>query len=142
MKLVKGIFVLVLVVVTLVAGLKLAYDRGLINAYQLESANPAHLLTQITSKFNGNNNSKDESQEEVTTGNSSNQLFLSAQKQGSTLLERGKDMTTQTQKVLGTYISPAETDDDQALHEKALEYGQYLYCQQVVIDYEKRHPAE
>ena len=41
--------------------------------------------------------------------------------------------------ILGSSITTAPKDQTTPLHEKALEYGQYIYCQQVVAQYEKNN---
>ena len=55
----------------------------------------------------------------------------------STFTERGKEITEHVGAVLGESVSevPAE---NQPLHERALEYGQYQYCKAVVEEYEAR----
>ncbi len=43
----------------------------------------------------------------------------------------------QVQQVLGTAVEVAPKSAEQAPHERALDYGRYLYCKQVVEEYEK-----
>ena len=60
------------------------------------------------------------------------------------LSERTKDVSEHVQNVLGeTSIveenkpeTNAPQSSEQPIHKKAIEYGQYMYCQQVVKDYE------
>lgn len=53
-----------------------------------------------------------------------------------TLTERGKEVGEHAQNVLGRSV---EVNEEQpALHERALEYGRYVYCQQVVEEYESQ----
>ena len=52
------------------------------------------------------------------------------------LTDRGKTAVSEAQKVLGKAIEVDE-NSDKAAHEKALEYGTYLYCKQVVDAWEK-----
>lgn len=59
-----------------------------------------------------------------------------AQEELKTLTERGKVAVEEAQKVLGTVIEVDDTSD-KAAHEKALEYGKYAYCKQVVEEWEK-----
>lgn len=72
-----------------------------------------------------------------TTGSASNQLNV--------LAKRGQEVNNQTQQVLGQYVQSVQEEDTnqstdkQPLHEQAFEYGRYLYCQQVVKDYEGKH---
>lgn len=56
--------------------------------------------------------------------------------QVSVLSERSQEAFSQTQKVLGESITA--NPEKQPLHEKALEYGQYIYCKQVVDQYESQ----
>lgn len=57
-----------------------------------------------------------------------------AQAELSIATSRGQEIGTQAQQVLGVAIAPAS--EDKALHEKAFEYGRYLYCQEVIKQYE------
>lgn len=59
------------------------------------------------------------------------------EQQVTTLTERSAETLTQTKQVLGESITAHP--DEQPLHEKALEYGQYIYCKQVVKEYESIH---
>ena len=54
----------------------------------------------------------------------------------STLTERGKEITTHVGAVLGESVSVVEEDEQRPLHERALEYGQYMYCKGIVEEYE------
>lgn len=47
---------------------------------------------------------------------------------------RGQELGAHTQQVLGAAIEPSSKE--QAIHEKAFEYGRYVYCQEVVKSYE------
>ncbi|PIR61921.1 MAG: hypothetical protein COY81_01840 [Candidatus Pacebacteria bacterium CG_4_10_14_0_8_um_filter_43_12] len=52
--------------------------------------------------------------------------------------ERAADVTKQAQQVLGKSIQVNEAEKEKKpLHESALEYGRYMYCKQVVNEYEK-----
>jgi len=55
--------------------------------------------------------------------------------QGGVLASKSAEAKTHLSQVLGE--STDESDSTKAPHEKALEYGRYLYCKQVVEDYEK-----
>lgn len=43
---------------------------------------------------------------------------------------------TEVKKHLTQVVKEVKKDEDTPLHEKTFEYGQYLYCQQVVKDYD------
>jgi hypothetical protein len=60
------------------------------------------------------------------------------------LSERTQQVSGHVQNVLGAFVqentddssSSAENASSEPLHEKAFDYGRYLYCQQVVKDFE------
>lgn len=56
------------------------------------------------------------------------------------LSERAQNVASQSQQVLGETIKVNEADsgNDKPAHEKAFEYGRYIYCKQVVEDYEEK----
>ena len=43
--------------------------------------------------------------------------------------------------VAGAVQTDQSTDGEQSLSEKAFEYGQYIYCQAVVDDWQEQHPS-
>ncbi len=63
--------------------------------------------------------------------------------QTQVLTERAKETSTHVQQILGESIVVDEqaTDEkkEKAIHEKTLEYVKYLYCKQVVEDWEATH---
>ncbi len=54
----------------------------------------------------------------------------------SELSSRAKTVAEQTGSVLGTAVQ--QSSESGSLQERAFDYGRYLYCQQVVKDYESR----
>ena len=80
------------------------------------------------------------------------------------LTNRGQEVSTHVSNVLGSYVKPAEdgqdanqsgedssqsnksnedassNEEDKPIYEETLDYGRYLYCQQVIKDYENQHP--
>jgi len=50
--------------------------------------------------------------------------------------ERAKKTGEHIQQVLGESVKVNEAENDQALHEKAFDYGRYIYCKQVVEEYD------
>lgn len=50
--------------------------------------------------------------------------------------ERAQTIAEHTQKVLGDSVQVNEQAKEQTLHERAFEYGRYLYCKEVVEEYE------
>lgn len=57
-----------------------------------------------------------------------------------TLTERGKEVGEHVSKVLGESIQASE--DEVPIHERAFEYGRYIYCQEVVREYEEKSNKE
>lgn len=64
------------------------------------------------------------------------ELTQSAQQQIQSAVTQAIQTTQTSQNILGEYIE-ATPQEDQALHQKAFEYGRYLYCQQVVEEWQK-----
>lgn len=56
----------------------------------------------------------------------------------STLTQRGKELTNHVGTVLGESVAEADAEQ-QPLHERAIEYGQYIYCKGIVEEYENNH---
>ena len=56
--------------------------------------------------------------------------------QAAQLSERGSQVLEQGSKVLGTAIAVDETQEKGSLTDRAFNYGRYLYCKQVVEDWE------
>jgi len=56
----------------------------------------------------------------------------------ATLAEKGKELTEHVGVVLGDSVSEADPEK-QPLHERAVEYGQYIYCKGIVEEYENNH---
>lgn len=72
---------------------------------------------------------------------SQNQQLQSASKQAQTQLqatgEKFQTAASNTQKILGAAVQVNDKETKTG-PEKALDYGKYLYCKQVVNDYEKQ----
>ena len=58
--------------------------------------------------------------------------------QASQLTERGSQVLEQGTKVLGAAVTVDESQENSSLTDRALGYGRYLYCKQVVEDWETR----
>lgn len=56
----------------------------------------------------------------------------------ATLTERTQEISEHVSTVLGDSISEVDAEQ-QPLHERAIEYGQYLYCKGIVEEYETSH---
>jgi hypothetical protein len=73
----------------------------------------------------------------------------SVTQQTKLLSQRTQDVSTHVGNVLGSYtqnnefikVNDTKNSSSEPIHEKALEYGRYVYCQQVVKDYEQDHPT-
>ncbi|MBP7843107.1 hypothetical protein KA017_03830 [Candidatus Woesebacteria bacterium] len=59
----------------------------------------------------------------------------------STLSEKTAEASKHTGNVLGSSVKAATSEEATPIHEKAFEYGKYIYCKQVVTDYEKLNPS-
>lgn len=64
-----------------------------------------------------------------------------AESEVTTLTERTTEVGKHTGNVLGSSIQPASEEQQTPIHEKAFEYGKYIYCKQVVEDYETMNPS-
>ncbi len=73
-------------------------------------------------------------QEEAKIQTEFNTLQGNAQEQFSTISDRAKVLGEQAKNVFSTGIQVDESQP--SIQEKAIEYGQYLYCKQVVEGYE------
>jgi hypothetical protein len=65
-------------------------------------------------------------------------LPLNTTEQLSTVSERTGQLSGTVGQVLGEAVKVASTSGESSLQERAFDYGRYLYCQQVVKDYEAR----
>lgn len=65
-----------------------------------------------------------------------NTVSSDAASQLQTLGQRAGEVSQHAQQVLGTSIQKNEAAE-KPLHQRALDYGQYMYCKQVVEEYEK-----
>ena len=57
--------------------------------------------------------------------------------QAKELTDRAKETGEHVQQILGETVEADEKKKDKALHEKTIEYARYLYCKQVVEDWER-----
>ncbi len=58
-----------------------------------------------------------------------------------TLSQKTTEVGKHAGNVLGSSVTAATQEDATPIHEKAFEYGKYIYCKQVVDDYEKLNPS-
>ncbi len=65
------------------------------------------------------------------------------------LTSRGQEVSEHVSNILEKYIKPTEEtqsnedasdNQDKPIYEETLDYGRYLYCQQVIKDYDNQHP--
>jgi len=64
--------------------------------------------------------------------------WTDASSQLKVLSSRGQATGEMSSQVLGEFIQVNEEDSEKNTSGKVLEYGRYLYCQQVVKDYEQK----
>jgi hypothetical protein len=60
--------------------------------------------------------------------------------QTQVLTQRAKETTEHMQQILGDKVQVDEEKQEKAIHEKAIEYTRYLYCKQLVEDWETQNP--
>lgn len=109
------------------AGVFAMYNRGAFKNLQIPNAIASYLPTakSITSVT-------DMVAQIKPTANQSQEL--------TTLATRTQESSQAFGKVLGDFVQVNEADTEKPLQEKALEYGQYIYCKQVVETYQKAYP--
>lgn len=132
MVVIKKVLLGILVVALIAVSLYTAMNRGMLSG----------------SQFAALNQSKEENLDPLVHNISGQAQVLGA---------RTQEVGSHVQKVLGSYVQSRHSGDsgssssdrpnqskasEPALHEKAFEYGRYLYCQQVVKDYESRYPEK
>lgn len=76
------------------------------------------------------------------TGITIPQLPSNTSEQLEIVTERTGELTGTVGQVLGEAVKVASDSSEQTLQERAFDYGRYLYCQQVIKDYEARTTAE
>lgn len=113
-----------------------------IGGFSLDTGSIQKLLTSLPLPFN-----KESIQDPSAESNQSQEASDSPQEetkevapadQIEQVAERGKIVSEQIGQVLGDFVQVNEqAEGNKALHDKAFEYGQYLYCQQVVEVYER-----
>jgi hypothetical protein len=118
MKSLKKVFNLILIGALLITGLYFAGEKGLLAHTPLKNFD--HKQLNIFSK--------------------------QSKEQAQLLTNRAKQTSQHVQQVLGENVEVSQPksspDLKKDLPQKTLEYARYLYCQQVVEDWQKTHPAE
>lgn len=105
----KKISNLILIIILIIVGLYVAANQGWLQGTPLEKLNPAKL----------------------------NLFSQEAAQQTKVLTSRAKETSEHVQKVLGDNIEASEESEEKPLHQKTIDYARYLYCKQVVKDWEK-----
>lgn len=106
---IKKILFFVLIITVLVATIYYAYNKGYLNNTPL-----VNIHKQDVQNFTQD-----------------------AQEQSQILGSQAQKASLQLQQVLGESIQVDE-DNDKPLYAKTIDYGKYLYCKQVVKDYEEK----
>lgn len=119
MKSLKSLLFFCLVVTLIGAGFYVAQSRGLIKTPPLTQSSPLGIQA-LSAK------------DQINLENA----FIEATAQIETLSQRSANTANTSSKVLGDFIQVNEADSEKSTSEKALEYGRYLYCQQVVKEWE------
>jgi hypothetical protein len=147
MKLIKSVFLAGLLLALVAAGAFAMYNRGAFDNVKVDTSQLTQLTEQlppqITSflpkQISTNKKTTDSSDSETQTTTAASTVSFdqeSAQEQVQVLTERSQEVSQEITKVLGDFVQVNENDGNEALHERALEYGQYLYCQKVIEQYE------
>jgi len=129
-KIIKGFLGLIFIFTVVAAGLYTAAVRGL-----LPDETSQKIKTTIVTWLGEGSQLAQNIQTEGS--NAIQALPPSAQQQITALAERSQ----QSQQVLGSFIEVNQAPSEQQLHERALEYGQYLYCKQAVEAWEQQAAA-
>lgn len=134
MKIVKKLLFVVLTIVVVGTGLFWAHSQGYLKNTPLANVS-------LPKNIQGFNNLKNSTN---SIGSAINQekiqeIAKDASSQTQVLGEKIGEVSNHAQKVLGESIQSAENDSssEKPLHEKTMEYAQYIYCKQVVSEYEK-----
>ncbi|MBT4124073.1 MAG: hypothetical protein HN981_02855 [Candidatus Pacebacteria bacterium] len=129
----KKFFVLLSFIFLLVGGYVYADNRGFV----------PEQLSSLTEK--AQETSLDKIQEitkETPVINSlQNDLQENTTDQLSTLSSRAKEVSEYAQNAFNSGVK-VDKENQAPLHERAIEYGQYVYCKQVVEDFEKNQSEE
>jgi hypothetical protein len=107
MHLLKSFLLVILVIVIGLAGFQVALNRGLIKNEALAAFNEKYLAKSMASATS-------------QFSQVSSRLGIASQEGGA---------------VLGAVVQVNE-EEKKPIHDKAFEYGRYLYCQQVIKDYD------
>ncbi len=114
MKAIKGLMMIALVMTIATVGVLVGVNRGWITQKQLQT------ITRGGAQV-------------IETGqDTKGQLYI--------LSQRSTQVGGEIQKVLGSYVQVNEAEEETPLHERAFEHAQYLYCKQVVTEYERAQP--
>jgi hypothetical protein len=69
------------------------------------------------------------------------QSVQNAENEISGLSQKTLEIGKHAENVLGSSVTAVTEENQTPIHEKAFEYGKYIYCKQVVDDYEKLNPS-
>ena len=136
MKLIKKIFLWIFLAVSLGSGVYWANDQGYFKNTPLakvswpEVALPEKLSSELSDKL--------KLPEKISTNNINqekiSEIAQDATNQTQELTSKAQEVSEHAQKILGESVKEGE---EVPLHEKALDYGKYIYCKEVVKEYEE-----
>jgi hypothetical protein len=130
MKMIKGFLILTLLITVAAVGLVVASDRGMLPHHPVLAealTYPRQFMAFVTG---------------VSQAGSLPELNqVEVHPSLATLSERTGEVSSQVGAVLGSavQVNSEATQSGQSLTQETLEYGQYLYCQRVVNEWEKTH---
>lgn len=130
---VKHFLLAILWLVLITAGIYVAYQRDVFAALPKVNETISALFNKKSSETPtlGITPLNNLDQEKLETA------FSDASSQLKVLSARGQETGVMSSQVLGDFIQVNEEDNEKSTSEKALEYGRYLYCQQVVKEWEE-----
>lgn len=130
MKLLKKLLLVILGVVAMGSGVYWAKSQGYFDNTPLAQVSLPQLQLPSLASLSPKNLTKNLNKENLEN------ISKDAEQQTQTLTSKAKEVGEHAQNVLGDSI---QADEEQPpLHERAIEYGQYIYCKGVVEEYEKQ----
>jgi hypothetical protein len=133
MKLIKKLLLVILLVVGLGAGVYWANGQGYFENTPLASISwPENFPNiKIPSQVSEKISSENIDQEKF------DKITQDAASQTQELTLKAQELGEHAQKVLGESVQ--ENTDQPPIHEKVIEYGQYIYCKEVVKEWENKN---
>ncbi len=127
MSLIKRLLFFILVLVVIATGVYWASQNGHLQNASLDKIAKFFANNKILEKIPWTKDQESSQWQKISSD---------IQDQSKILSERAKETSSHVQQVLGTNIEVNE-QEKQPVHQKAFDYGRYLYCKAVVEEWEK-----